>query len=82
MMPEIVYIVSYKCNDNLTLDIVFNDNTTQHIDVGGFIRKHPHPQHNKYLKVSNFRKCRLEDGNIVWGNDMEFHIESLYNGTI
>ena len=81
-MPEIVYIASYKCNDNLTMNVAFNDNTTQHIDVGEFIRKHPHPQHNKYLKFSNFRKCRLENGNIVWGNDMEFHTDSLYNGNI
>lgn len=82
MIPNIVYIVSFSCHDNLTVDLLFNDNTTKTVDVGDFIRRNPHPQYNKYLKPSNFRKCRIEDGNIIWGNDLEFHIENLYQGRI
>lgn len=81
-MPEIIYIVEFKCKDNITVDLLFNDNTTKSIDIGKFIREHPHVQYNKYLIPKNFKKCRLEDGNIVWGNDLEFHIEDLYNGKI
>ena len=82
MIPEIIRIVQFSCNDNLTVDLLFNDNTSQHIDIGEFIRKRPHPQYNKYLIPANFRKCRLEDGNIIWGNDLEFHIDELYEGKI
>lgn len=75
-----ITIVSFVCSDNLTVLLVFSDGTKQIIDVGSFIRSHPHPQYNKYLNPCKFRKCRLEDGNIVWGNDLEFHIEDLYAG--
>ncbi len=82
MIPETIFIVNFKCNDNLTVDLLFNDNTTQRIDIGSFIRKRPHPQYNKYLIPTNFFKCRLEDGNIIWGNDLEFHLDELYQGKI
>ena len=82
MIPEVINIVQFSCNDNMTVDLLFNDNTKQRVDIGDFIRKHPHPQYNKYLILSNFRKCRLEDGNIIWGNDLEFHIDELYEGKI
>ena len=81
-MPDVVYIVKFDCNENLTVDLLFNDATTQKVDIGEFIRKHPHPQYNKYLIPANFMKCRLENGNIIWGNDLEFHIENLYEGRI
>ena len=46
------------------------------------VRRHPHPQYDKYLNPSLFRKCKLQYGNIVWGNDLEFHIEDLYSNAI
>lgn len=75
-------IVDFTCNDDLTITLKFDDGVVRKIDVGGFIRKHPHLQYNKYLKLENFKKVRLENGNIVWGNDLEFHIEYLYDGVI
>ena len=82
MIPEVIYIVDFSCNDDLTVNLRFNDSTTQTIDVGDFIRRKPHPQYNKYLLPVNFKKCRLEDGNIIWGNDLEFHIDELYKGRV
>lgn len=81
-MENQIQIVEAVCNDDLTLDILFNDSTRQRIDIGEFIRKHPHPQYNKYLKITNFKKGRLSNGNIIWGNDLEFHLEDLYQGVI
>ncbi len=81
-MENQIQIIEVVCNDNLTVDILFNDQTRQQIDIGEFIRKHPHPQYNKYLKIVNFKKVRLLDGNIIWGNDLEFHLEDLYKGNI
>ena len=81
-METPIYIVKVTCNDNITIDVVFNDNTERNINVGEFNRVHPHPQYNKYLNPVNFKKGKLIDGNIVWGNDLEFHIQDLYSGNL
>lgn len=77
-----LYITNASDAGNLSVHLTFSDNTSQIVDIGAFIREHPHPQYNKYLKPANFRKMRLEQGNIVWGNDLEFHIEDLYTGIL
>lgn len=64
------------------MTLEFDDGIVRNFDVGGFIREHPHPQYNKYLKLENSKKVWLENGNIVWGNDLEIHIEDLYDGVI
>ncbi len=76
------HITNAICNDDLTATLSFSDGTVQRIDVGKFIRKHPHPQYNKYLKTTNFKKARLEYGNIIWGNDLEFPLDQLHAGRI
>lgn len=81
-MENQIQILEAVCNNDLTVDILFSDSTRQRIDIGEFIRNNPHPQYNKYLNIINFKKCRLLNGNIVWGNDLEFHIEDLYRGFI
>ncbi len=81
-MARALYIQEAACNNDLTVSLLFNDQTRRKVDIGSFIREHPHPQYNKYLKPANFRKMRLEQGNIVWGNDLEFHIEDLYTGIL
>ena len=82
MTVDYVTIVSFVCHDDITIDLVFSDGLHQLVDIGSFIRRHPHPHYNKYLKPSNFRKCRLECGNVCWGNDLEFHIEDLYENAL
>lgn len=77
-----IFITEASCNNDLTVSLLFNDQTQRRVDVGAFIRRHPHPQYNKYLTPKNFRKMRLEEGNIIWGNDLEFHIEDLYAGSL
>ena len=69
---------------NLRVMLTFSDNTTQTIDVGDFIRRHPHPQYTKYLKPKIFDQFTLENGNIVWGKnwDLMFPVEQLYAGTL
>ncbi len=83
-MRQSVYITDAVCNDDLTVNISFSDNTRQRIDIGEFIRKHPHPQYNKYLDLRHFKKMRLENGNIVWGKnwDLIFPIENLHCGKL
>lgn len=77
-------IIDAKNAGNLSVDLLFNDNTRQRIDVGAFIHQHPHPQYNKYLDEKEFCKYVLEDGNIVWGEDWDliFPLEQLHAGYI
>lgn len=77
-------IVEARPAGNLSVELLFSDNTRKIIDVGAFIRKHPHPQYNKYLNEEEFNKFTIDDGNIVWGEDWDiiFPIEDLHLGKI
>lgn len=79
-----IYIIEALDIGDLRVMLTFSDNTTQVVDVGEYIRNHPHPQYNKYLNPSKFRKFEIENGNIVWGRnwDLIFPIEQLYEGKI
>jgi len=79
-----IRILEAKPIGNLNVILLFNDNTEQRIDVGQFIKQHPHPQYNKYLNPEEFNKFTIDDGNIVWGEDWDliFPIEQLHAGHI
>lgn len=59
-------IVSARYVAPLKVELHFNDDTVKTIDVGAFIRNHPHPQYNSYLNENKFKKFKIEFGNIVW----------------
>ena len=46
---ESLFITKAENMGNLTVCLTFSDNTVQTVDIGEFIRRHPHPQYNKYL---------------------------------
>ena len=78
-------IIQAKPTANLSVELVFNDNSRQNINVGAFIKAHPHPQYNRYLDEKNFKKFYIDDmGNIAWGKnrDLYFPIDELHNGRI
>jgi len=81
-MAKYVSIEKASYVDDYTVQLNFNDGTVRNIDFGYFLKTRPHPQHNKYLKYSNFRKFKIEHGNIVWGKnrDLEFDVWNLYKG--
>ncbi len=81
---ERLYIIKAEDAGNFTVSLTFSDNTVQTVDIGDFIRRHPHPQYNKYLDVRKFSQFTIENGNIVWGKnwDLMFPIEQLHAGTI
>ena len=82
-MDRIVIIDAVDAG-NLTVCLTFNDNTKRNVNIGDFIRRHPHPQYNKYLDPHKFSRFTIEDGNIVWGKnwDLIFPLEQLYAGVI
>lgn len=79
-----LYITEAAVVDELKVDLTFSDNTRQVVNVGEFIRRHPHPQYNKYIDVRKYRRFSIENGNIVWGKnwDLMFPIEQLHSGSI
>ena len=79
-----IYIKKAEDVGNLSVSLTFSDKTTQIINVGDFIRRHPHPQYNKYLDPRRFSRFAIENGNIVWGKnwDLIFPVEQLYAGSI
>jgi hypothetical protein len=78
------HIIKAENAGDLTVALTFSDNTVQVVNVGDFIRRHPHPQYNKYLDPRKFRRFSIENGNVVWGKnwDLMFPIEQLHAGVI
>ena len=81
---ERLYIIKAEDKGNLTVSLTFSDNTVRTVDIGDFIRRHHHPQYNKYLDPRKFSRFTIENGNIVWGKnwDMIFPVEHLYAGRL
>ena len=48
-------IVSAKYVAPLSVELEFNDGVVKRVDVGTFIRNHPHPQYNAYLDEKKFK---------------------------
>ncbi len=78
------HIIKAENAGDLTVALTFSDNTVQVVNVGDFIRRHPHPQYNKYLDPRKFSRFSIENGNVVWGKnwDLTFPIEQLHAGVI
>ena len=79
-----LFITKAENRGNLTVSLTFSDNTVRTVDIGDFIRRHPHPQYNKYLDPRKFSRFTIENGNIVWGKnwDLIFPVEQLYTGRL
>ena len=77
----ILNIVSAKYVAPLSVELQFSDGTVKIVDIGSFIKAHPHPQYNSYLDEKKFKRFKIEMGNIVWGKnrDLVFPISALYN---
>jgi len=79
-----LFITKAENRGDLTVSLTFSDNTVRTVDIGDFIRRHPHPQYNKYLDPRKFSHFTIENGNIVWGKnwDLIFPVEHLYAGRL
>ena len=81
---ETISVTEAKYIGELKVVVVFNDNKKNIIDFSLFFKLHSHPQYNKYKKPDNFKKFKIENGNVVWGKDwdMIFQVYDLYKGKI
>jgi hypothetical protein len=66
------------------IKIEFSDNTSRIIDFGPFLKDNHHPQWEKYNSIGNFKKFKIENGNLVWGRnwDLIFPVSGLYSGNL
>ena len=77
-VKEAKYIEGYK------LEILFTDDKKKLVDFQQFLKTHSHPQYNKYKKAENFKRFKIENGNVIWGKDwdMIFPVYDLYQGKV
>jgi hypothetical protein len=81
MIPDNLHIVKSEYIDGYTIQLSFSDNSTQNVDFGDFLLKHPHPQYDKYRNIALFKKYKTTQfGDIYWGKhwDLAFPVENLY----
>ena len=71
----ILNIVSAKYVAPLSVELQFSDRKVKIVDIGSFIKAHPHPQYNSYLDEKKFKRFKIE---MNW--DLVFPISALYNG--
>ncbi len=73
-------IVSVKYIRDYILEVIFYTNEKRVVDLADFMNRSNMPFVEKYRKISNFRKVRVEDGCLAWGNnEFDFSGEGIYN---
>jgi len=77
-----IKLTNAKYLNDYKVELHFSDDTVRQIDFGGFLSTHSHPQWNRFKKLNNFCKFRIDRGNLVWGRnwDLVFDIFELYDG--
>jgi len=79
-IPNNLSITKSEYISDYIIRMFFSDGTTNDVDFGSYLHKHPHPQYDKYRNLSKFKKYCIENGDIYWGKtgDLIFPIENLY----
>jgi hypothetical protein len=77
-------ITQAKFAGNYSVLLTFSDGEVKKVNFGGFLKKSQHPAIRSYLDEQKFKNFKIENGNIVWGEnwDLIFSIEQLYRGKI
>lgn len=79
----IISILSAKHVGQYSLAVKFSDGKEQVIDLGPFLEGSQHPEIRKYLKPAQFKKFRLDGGELMWGDfDLIFPVMDLYDNCI
>jgi hypothetical protein len=75
-------VLSAKYIDDYKVEVIFDDKKKNIINFLPAIKSNPVCK--KYLDISKFKKFKIDQGNIVWGDnwDMIFTLESLYNNSL
>ena len=70
--------------DGYRLCISFSNGKNKVVDFSQFITHTNKEALTKYKNLSNFKKFKVEHGNVVWGRnwDLIFPVHELYQGKI
>ena len=81
---KVIDVVNAEYVEEYKVKIFFNDDTFQIVDFGPFLFKHPHECWDNYRKIANFKKFKIDHGNLVWGRDWDliFPVLKLYKGKV
>ncbi len=83
MNSNIIEINNAQYLKNYKIELLFNDGRRRVIDLGDFLKKAKNPMTRKYLNKNNFKKFKIEYGDLIWGDyEMCFPIWDLYEGRI
>jgi hypothetical protein len=83
MNPEIINIVAAIQVFDYSLRLIFDDGQEQIIDFKPFLTRSRHPEIRQWLDPEKFSACRLEYGELVWGNyELCFPVIDLYRNDI
>ena len=77
-------ITQAKFAGDYSVLLTFSDETVKKVNFSSFLKKSQHPAIRSYLDEQKFKNFKIEDGNIVWGEnwDLIFSLEQLYCGKI
>jgi hypothetical protein len=65
------------------LHLMFSDGHEQTVDFGPFLKGSLHPEIRKYLKSETFRRFRVDNGELMWGDfDLIFPVMDLYTNSV
>ena len=75
-------VTGAKYVDEYKIEITFSNGKTKVVDFLPALEKYGRGYYAKYIKLANFKKFKVENGNIVWGKDWDliFTNESVYKG--
>ena len=64
-----------------TLLLFFNNGVQKRLDFTSILKKHLKGYYDKYLNPVEFKKFKMNNGNVYWGQneDVIFPVEFLYN---
>ncbi len=77
--PSSIQVIKADYLDGYRLRVTFNDGKVNDIDFSDIVN-HLKGYYSKYQKPVNFKKFKVDEGNVVWGSDWDliFPVHQLY----
>jgi hypothetical protein len=83
MDEKLIRIKEAHYTTGYSIEMTFNDLSTQTINFEPYLIKSPVANINKYLDKGKFRKFFIVDGNLIWKNtEMTFPLSDLHSGKL
>lgn len=81
---ESIQVAHANYLDGYRLAITFSNGKERIVDFSDFLFKSATGYLAKYKKKSNFKRFKIDRGNVVWGRDWDliFPVHQLYEGKI